>query len=130
MESRPFKALGHEVPVIGTGTWQLGIDRREVGPDEAARSLHAALQAGVSLVDTADVYGDGRSERFVGRFLAAHPDADLVVATKMGHRLPLTPDTCTRESFRAWNDLSRRNLGVETIDLVQLHSDRDRKSVV
>ena len=122
MESRPFKALGREVSVIGTGTWQLGIDRREVGPDEAARSLHAALQAGVSLIDTADVYGDGRSERFVGRFLATHPDADLVVATKMGRRLPLTPDTCTRENFRAWNDLSRRNLGVETIDLVQLHS--------
>ena len=122
MERRPFKALGREVAVIGTGTWQLGVDRCEADPDEAVRTLQAAYEAGVDLIDTADVYGDGRSERFVGRFLASHPDTGLTVATKMGRRLPPTELTYSRDSFRSWNDRSRHNLGVESIDLVQLHS--------
>ena len=122
MENRPFSALGREISVIGTGTWELGIDRYEIDPDEATRTLQAACETGVTFIDTADVYGDGRSERFVGRFLAAHPNAGLTVATKMGRGLPLKALTWSRDNFLSWNDRSRQNLGVETIDLVQLHS--------
>lgn len=122
VERRPFNALGREISVVGTGTWQLGIDLCEADPGEAARTLRAACEAGVDFIDTADVYGGGGSERFVGRFLAAHPSAGLTVATKMGRRVPPTADAYSRDSFRSWNDRSRSNLGVETIDLVQLHS--------
>ena len=122
MENRPFSALGREISVIGTGTWELGIDRYEIDPDEATRTRQAACETGVTFIDTADVYGDGRSERFVGRFLAAHPNAGLTVATKMGRGLPPTALTWSRDNFLSWNDRSRQNLGVETIDLVQLHS--------
>ena len=121
METRALTALDRRIAVIGTGTWQLGLDQGEVAPETAAAALEAAVDAGVTLIDTADVYGDGRSERFVGRFLAAHPGAGLTVATKMGRRAAQTPESYTREGFLAWNDRSRANLGVETIDLVQLH---------
>ena len=121
METRALTALDRRIAVIGTGTWQLGLDQGEVAPETAAAALEAAVDAGVTLIDTADVYGDGRSERFVSRFLAAHPDAGLTIATKMGRRAAQTPESYTREGFLAWNDRSRANLGVETIDLVQLH---------
>lgn len=122
METRPFSALEREISVIGAGTWELGVDRYEVDPDEATTTLQAASETGVIFIDTADVYGDGRSERFVRRFLAAHPNAGLTVATKMGHRVPPTALTWSHDNFLFWNDRSRQNLGVETIDLVQLHS--------
>jgi aryl-alcohol dehydrogenase-like predicted oxidoreductase len=79
------------------------------------------VDAGVTFIDTADVYGDGRSERLIGRLLAERPDAGLFVATKMGRRVEQRPENYTRESFEAWTDRSRENLGVETLDLVQLH---------
>ena len=91
METRALTALDRRIAVIGTGTWQLGLDQGEVAPETAAAALEAAVDAGVTLIDTADVYGDGRSERFVGRFLAAHPDAGLTIATKMGRRAAHTP---------------------------------------
>jgi aryl-alcohol dehydrogenase-like predicted oxidoreductase len=73
-------------------------------------------------LDTADVYGDGRSEQLVGRLLRERGDAGLTVATKMGRRAdPHVPEAFTGEAMRAWNDRSRRNLGVDTLDLVQLH---------
>jgi len=83
--------------------------------------LHAAVDAGVTFIDTADVYGDGRSERLVGRLLAERPDAGLTVATKMGRRVEQRPELYNRDNFREWNDRSRENLGVDTLDLVQLH---------
>jgi aryl-alcohol dehydrogenase-like predicted oxidoreductase len=73
----------------------------------------------VDFVDTADAYGDGRSERLVGRFLAGRPG--VTVATKMGRRVDQVPENYTEANFRAWNDRSRANLGVDTLDLVQLH---------
>jgi aryl-alcohol dehydrogenase-like predicted oxidoreductase len=108
--------------VVGLGAWQLGADWGEVSDEDAARVLDAALAAGVTFIDTADVYGDGRSERSCGELLARHPDADLVVATKMGRRVAQLAQNYSRENFIAWNERSRRNLGVETIDLVQLHT--------
>ena len=84
--------------------------------------LHAAVDAGVTFFDTADVYGDGRSEILIGRLLAERPDVALTVATKMGRRAdPHVPDSFTLEAFRKWVDRSRVNLGVEVLDLVQLH---------
>ena len=72
--------------------------------------LEASAEAGVSFYDTADVYGDGRSERIVGRFVAAHPDAGCTVATKMGRRAEQIPDNYVEANFRSWIDRSRRNL--------------------
>lgn len=107
--------------VVGLGTWQLGADWGEVVEDDALAVLDAAVDAGVTFLDTADVYGDGRSERLIARYRAQRPDADLLVATKMGRRLPQDPANYTLDHFRAWTDRSRENLGVDTLDLVQLH---------
>ncbi|HWT23735.1 MAG TPA: aldo/keto reductase [Solirubrobacteraceae bacterium] len=121
MEQRTLGRTGRSVGVIGLGAWQLGGDWGSVGEDDALAVLHAAVESGVTFIDTADVYGDGRSERLIGRLLAERPDAGLFVATKMGRRVEQRPELYTRENFLAWNDRSRENLGVETIDLVQLH---------
>ncbi len=118
---RPGAVSQGEVSVIGLGTWQLGADWGEVEEEQAMAVLDAAVAAGVTFFDTADVYGDGRSEQIIGAFLAKNPDTDVTVATKMGRRAPLDPAEYTADNFRAWTDRSRRNLGVDTLDLVQLH---------
>lgn len=112
--------------VVGLGCWQLGADWGEVDEADALAVLHAAADEGVTFFDTADVYGDGRSERLVGRFLQERAAGEsgsggVVVATKMGRRVEQVPENYTRENFLAWTDRSRRNLGVDTLDLVQLH---------
>lgn len=122
MESRQLGRTGRQVGVIGLGCWQLGADWGAVSEEDALATLHAAVDAGVTFLDTADVYGDGRSEQLIGRLLRERPEAGLTVATKMGRRAdPHVPEAFTGEALRAWNDRSRRNLGVETLDLVQLH---------
>jgi aryl-alcohol dehydrogenase-like predicted oxidoreductase len=121
VEKRSFPRLGREVGVIGLGAWQLGADWGAVSEDDALAILAAAVDAGVTFLDTADVYGDGRSEQLIGRFLRQRPDAGLTVATKMGRRVPQTPEAYTLDNFRAWTDRSRANLGVDRLDLVQLH---------
>jgi aryl-alcohol dehydrogenase-like predicted oxidoreductase len=78
------------------------------------------VDAGVTFFDTADVYGDGRSERLVGRLLRERSE-EIVVATKFGRRAPLDPAAYTHENLRGWLERSRENLGVEVVDLVQLH---------
>ena len=83
--------------------------------------LDAAAGAGVTVFDTADVYGDGRSESLIGHWLTSNPGSGVFVATKMGRRGPQDPAEFTAAHFRAWTDRSRRNLGVERLDLVQLH---------
>lgn len=119
MENRKITRLGREVSVVGLGCWQLGADWGEVDENDALAVLHGAADAGVTFFDTADVYGDGRSERLVGRFLAER--GDVFVATKMGRRVEQVPENYVAANFREWNDRSRRNLGVDTLDLVQLH---------
>ncbi|MEV4283973.1 aldo/keto reductase [Nonomuraea bangladeshensis] len=119
MEHRILGRTGREVSVIGLGAWQLGADWGEVSEDEAFATLSAAADAGVTFIDTADVYGDGRSEQIVGRFAKGRPG--LTVATKMGRRMEQLPANYVMSNFRAWNERSRQNLGVDTIDLVQLH---------
>jgi aryl-alcohol dehydrogenase-like predicted oxidoreductase len=121
MEHRTLGRTGREVSVVGLGTWQLGADWGDVSEADALAVLEASAEAGVTFYDTADVYGDGRSEQLVGRFVAAHPDAGFTVATKMGRRLEQVPSNYVEANFRQWLDRSRKNLGVDTIDLVQLH---------
>jgi aryl-alcohol dehydrogenase-like predicted oxidoreductase len=121
LETRPLGRTGADVSVVGLGTWQLGGDWGEVSEDAAAAVLDAALDAGVTLLDTADVYGDGRSEERIRTALAARGERPFV-ATKAGRRAdPFTAEQYTPENLRAWIDRSRRNLGVDTLDLVQLH---------
>ena len=124
MEQRTLVADGRgtttqRASVVGLGTWQLGADWGEVSEDDARGVLDAALDAGVTFLDTADVYGDGRSEQVIGGFLRDHEG--LTVATKMGRRAEQVPESYTLDAFRGWTDRSRRNLGVDTLDLVQLH---------
>src|SRR5690349_6471802 len=116
--------MGRTVGVIGLGAWQLGADWGSVSEDDALGTLGAAVDAGVTFIDTADVYGDGRSEQIIGTFLKQHGTKDrpqLTVATKMGRRMPQEPENYSLDNFRAWTDRSRANLGVDTLDLVQLH---------
>ena len=121
MDTRTLGRTGRTVSVVGLGTWQLGADWGDVSEEDARAVLEAAVEEGVTFFDTADVYGDGRSETVIGRFLADHPDAGVTVATKMGRRVDQVPENYVLDNFRAWTDRSRRNLGVDTLDLVQLH---------
>jgi aryl-alcohol dehydrogenase-like predicted oxidoreductase len=108
------------VSEVGFGAWAIG---GAWGPTDDARSLdalHAAVDAGVTFFDTADVYGDGRSERLLGRLLRER-DERLVVATKFGRAAPLDLANFTYDRLRTWLERSRENLGVETVHLVQLH---------
>ncbi|MGW7357048.1 aldo/keto reductase [Streptomyces sp. NPDC054802] len=121
MEQRALGRTGRSVSVVGLGTWQLGADWGDVAEDEALGVLDAAVESGVTFFDTADVYGDGRSEQLIGRYLRRRPDADVFVATKTGRRADQLPENYVLDNFRAWNDRSRKNLGVDRLDLVQLH---------
>ncbi|MGP4917839.1 aldo/keto reductase [Brachybacterium tyrofermentans] len=127
MQYRTPSRLGHPLSVIGQGCWQIGADWGDVSEDSANAVLDAALEAGVTFFDTADVYGDGRSERLVGQLRqraagSAGPSAPLFVATKASRRAdPFAPESFTEENLRAWVERSRQNLATDTLDLVQLH---------
>jgi aryl-alcohol dehydrogenase-like predicted oxidoreductase len=125
MQTRVLGRTGRPVSIVGLGTWQLGADWGAVDDDTAFGVLGAAVESGVTLFDTADVYGDGRSEQTIARFLGAHPGIDVFVATKMGRRVDQLPENYVMDNFRAWTDRSRRNLGTDTLDLVQLHCPPD-----
>ena len=121
MEYRRLGKSNRTVSAIGFGAWAIGGDWGSVDDAGSLRALHAAADAGVTLFDTADVYGDGRSERLIGQFLRERKGESFFVATKMGRRAPLDLAEYTPEAFRAWIDRSRDNLGVDRLDLVQLH---------
>ena len=121
MQSRPLGRTGRSVSVISLGTWQLGGDWGTVSDGDARSVLDASVEAGVTMFDTADVYGDGRSEQLIGAYLADNPDLDIFVATKMGRRAEQDPANFTLANFREWTDRSRANLQTDTLDLVQLH---------
>ena len=120
MNTRRLGKTGYQVSEIGFGAWGIGADWGAVDDRESLAALHAAVDAGVTFIDTADVYGDGRSERLVGRLLRERSEP-LVVATKFGRRVPLDLSLYTYDNFRSWIERSRENLGVEIVDLVQLH---------
>jgi len=122
METRTLGRTGRKVSVVGLGAWQIGASWGDVPEDQARDVVRSALDAGITFIDTADVYGDGRSEQIVGEVVG---EADVFVATKMGRRVEQQAENYSAANFRAWTDRSRRLLGVDTLDLVQLHCPPD-----
>jgi len=120
MRYRPLGKSGFDVSEVGFGAWAIGADWGDVDDEQSLRALHAAADAGVTFFDTADVYGDGRSERLIARFRKERREP-IVVATKIGRRAPQHVKEFTRENLSGWIDRSRENLEVERLDLVQLH---------
>ena len=121
MRYRTLGKTGHQVSEIGFGAWAIGGSWGDVDDEQSLKALHAAADAGVTFFDTADVYGDGRSERLIARFHKERREP-IVVATKAGRRGPQDVKEFTAENLGAWIDRSRENLDVDRLDLVQLHS--------
>ncbi len=120
--ARPFGRTGWQVSEIGFGAWAIGGSWGDVSESDARDALLAALEAGTTFIDTADVYGDGRSERIIRDVLKEWRGQRPIVATKAGRRLsPHVAGGYTRANLEAFIDRSRQNLGVDTLDLVQLH---------
>jgi len=111
------------VTEVGLGTWEVGSDWGDVSEAEGREAVRTALDAGVNFLDTADVYGDGRSERVIREMLDEYdPDERVYVATKAGRRLdPHDAERYDEENLRRFVNRSRDNLGVDSLDLVQLH---------
>lgn len=120
MKKRTLGKSGLQVSEIGLGCWQLGGDFGPVSGERAQDILQAADRAGINFWDTADVYGGGMSESRIEQYLNEHRP-DVIVATKVGRRPELFPDGYTREKVRAHVTASALRLGVERLDLVQLH---------
>lgn len=122
MQGRDFGKTGHRVSEVGFGAWAIGGSWGEVSDADARAALNAALDAGTSFIDTADVYGDGRSERIIAEVLQARGGTRPFVATKAGRRLnPHQAAGYTKANLSAFIDRSRKNLAVDCLDLVQLH---------
>jgi aryl-alcohol dehydrogenase-like predicted oxidoreductase len=122
MDYRRLGRTDMEVSAIGFGAWAIGGNWGQVDDDTSLAALHAAVDEGVNFIDTADVYGDGRSERLVAQLKRERPGETIWVATKAGRRLP--QQTCegySRENLSAWVDRSLQNLEMEALDLLQLH---------
>jgi len=121
MEKRRLGKTGWDASVVGFGAWAIGADWGEVGDDTSREALRAAAESGVNFFDTADVYGDGRSERLVAELRKELGDS-IFIATKAGRRAPEQRlEYYTPENLIAWTNRSRENLQMETLDLVQLH---------
>jgi aryl-alcohol dehydrogenase-like predicted oxidoreductase len=122
MQERRLGGTGYQVSEVGFGAWPIGGSWGSVGEADAMGALHAALDSGVTFFDTADVYGDGRSEQFLARLRRQRPGDPFIVATKAGRRLPQqTVEGYSEANLRAWVERSRRNLETDCLDLVQLH---------
>jgi len=122
MEYRRLGTTDMVVSAVSFGAWAIGGFWGAVDDDESMRALHAAIDAGVNFIDTADVYGDGRSERLVARLKRERPRDVIWVATKAGRRLEQqTVDGYSRANLVAWIDRSLANLETAAIDLLQLH---------
>jgi aryl-alcohol dehydrogenase-like predicted oxidoreductase len=122
LEYRNLGETGMRVSEISLGTWAFGGDWGTVGEDDAYAALNRAIDLGVNFLDTADVYGDGRSEKLIGRLLKDRPNEEILVATKAGRRLdPHTAEDYNYENLSAFVERSLYNLGVEALDLLQLH---------
>ena len=122
MQYRELGRTGWKVSEISFGAWAIGGAWGDVDDKESLAALNRAIELGVNFIDTADVYGDGRSERLVAQVVRDHPGQRIYVATKAGRRLPAqTVEGYSRENLTAWVDRSLKNLGIDTIDLLQLH---------
>ena len=121
MRYRHFGKEETAVSEVGLGTWQLGGDWGAVGDKEAEKILRTAVENGVTFFDTADVYGAGRSEKRIAKFLKGY-DGAVFMATKLGRRSdPGWPANFTYEVMRQHTESSLRHLSVEALDLTQLH---------
>lgn len=121
MHHRALGRTGWKVSEISFGAWAIGGSWGQVSDEESMAALHQAIDSGVNFIDTADVYGGGRSERLIAR-LKKERKEEIIVATKAGRRLPRqTVEGYTRENLSAWIEDSLRNLSMERLDLVQLH---------
>lgn len=112
---------GWAVSEVSFGAWAIGSAWGKVDDSESIAALNAAIDNGVNFIDTADVYGDGHSERLIASVLKGRRE-QVHVATKAGRRLPTqVPEGYTRENLTAWIERSLRNLDTDSLDLVQLH---------
>jgi aryl-alcohol dehydrogenase-like predicted oxidoreductase len=122
MEYRQLGRTDMKVSAISFGAWAIGGTWGPVDDGVSMRALNAAIDAGTNFIDTADVYGDGRSERLVARLRRERSGETIFVATKAGRRLPKqTPEGYSRENLNAWVDRSLKNLEMDHVDLLQLH---------
>ncbi|WP_119258722.1 aldo/keto reductase [Shinella zoogloeoides] len=122
MRHRTFGRTGFTTTDIGFGAWQIGGAWGDVSEADGRAALHAALDAGMTFIDTADVYGDGRSEKIIADVLKERGGERPMVATKAGRRLsPHVADGYNKANLESFIDRSLKNLGVECLDLVQLH---------
>jgi aryl-alcohol dehydrogenase-like predicted oxidoreductase len=121
MNYRPLGRTGWKVSEVSFGAWAIGGAWGQVSDQEALGALHKAIDSGVNFLDTADVYGDGRSERLIAQLKKTRKD-NIIVATKAGRRLPKqTVEGYSRENLTSWIEESLRNLAADSLDLVQLH---------
>ena len=122
MDYRPLGRTGWNISSISYGAWAIGGDAWGKTDDaESMRSLHRAIDLGVNFIDTADVYGDGHSERLIGQLRRERKD-EIIVATKAGRRLsPHVAEGFNRKNLKAFVERSLTNLGADAIDLLQLH---------
>lgn len=122
LNRRPLGRTGFDVSDVGFGGWAIGADWGSVSTEDAIAAIHAAIDEGVNFFDTADVYGDGLSERRLARVQAERDDADMIIATKAGRRLqPHVADGYTPANIARFVDRSLENLETDSIDLLQLH---------
>jgi aryl-alcohol dehydrogenase-like predicted oxidoreductase len=123
MHYRALGRTGWKVSEISFGGWAIGGAWGQVSDEDSMAALHEAIDCGVNFIDTADVYGSGRSERLIARLKKERKNKEeIVVATKAGRRLPRqTIEGYSRENLSAWIEDSLRNLSTETLDLIQLH---------
>jgi aryl-alcohol dehydrogenase-like predicted oxidoreductase len=121
MKYRPLGRTGWKVSEVSFGAWAIGGAWGQVSDDDSIAALHKAIDSGVNFIDTADVYGDGRSERLIAQLKKSRKE-EIIVATKAGRRLPRqTVDGYSRENLTAWIHDSLRNLATDSLDLLQLH---------
>jgi len=121
MKYRIFGKTNWKVSEVGLGTWALGGGWGRVSESDAIGVLEKAMERGINFFDTADVYGDGKSEQLIGQVLKS-TDQKIYVATKFGRRLdPHVSSGYTKDNLERFLDRSLGNLGVDTIDLIQLH---------
>ncbi len=122
MREHKFGRTEFTVSDIGFGAWQIGGSWGEVSEADGRAALNAALDAGMTFIDTADVYGDGRSEKIIAEVLKARGGTRPMVASKAGRRLnPHVADGYTKANIEAFIDRSLKNLEIDSLDLVQLH---------
>src|SRR3954447_7695411 len=122
MKCRALGRTGWNVSEISFGAWAHGGAWGDVSDEDSLRTLHRAIDRGVNFIDTADVYGDGRSERLIAQLKRERPKDTIIVATKAGRRLnPHSAPGYNRENLTAFIERSLKNLQTDALDLVQLH---------